>query len=77
MWSLPEETAEEVWKETVRLSKASNKPKSNVFGIRRSVLRSLRTSDDLMVIPIYRGNAKFFLDTDYSQIIMTLLGAPT
>jgi hypothetical protein len=73
--ALPEEAAEEVRQETVRILMASGKPKDNLSGADRRGLRTLRTNADL---PADKGNAAVFLNTsDYNRKIAALLGAPT
>jgi hypothetical protein len=76
--ALPEEAAEEVRQETVRILKASRKPKDNLSGAERRALRTLRTNADLTILPADKGNAIVVLNTsDYNREIGALLGAPT
>jgi hypothetical protein len=74
--ALLEEAAEEVRQETVRILKASKKPRDNLSGAERRALRTLRTNADLMVLPADKGNV-VFNTSDYKQKSEALLGAPT
>jgi hypothetical protein len=68
---LPEEADEEVRQETVRILKASTKPKNNLPGAQR---RALRANGDLRALP----TDKVILNTgDYKQKVAALLGSPT
>jgi hypothetical protein len=76
--SLPEEAAEEARQETVRILKASNKPKDNLSRAERRDLRALLTNADLTVLPADKGNASVVLNTsDYNHKMAALLGATT
>jgi hypothetical protein len=55
--TLPEETAEEIRQETVRILKGSHKPKDNLTGAERRALRSLKANEALTVLPADKGNA--------------------
>ncbi|PNF41399.1 hypothetical protein B7P43_G14428 [Cryptotermes secundus] len=71
---LPEETAEEIRQETVRILKGSNKPKDNLTGAERRALRALKSNETLTVLPADKGNAAVVLATsDYNQKIAALL----
>jgi hypothetical protein len=66
---LPEETAEEIRQETVRILKGSRQPKNNLTGAKRRVLRSFRANASLRVLPADKGNAAMVLGTsDYKKI---------
>jgi hypothetical protein len=72
--ALPEETAEEVRQETVRILKGSHKPKDNLTGEDRRALRALKVNEALTVLLADKGNATVVLDTaDYNQKIAALL----
>jgi hypothetical protein len=72
--TLPEETAEEIRQETVRILKGSNKPKDNLTGAERKALRALKSNETLTVLPSDKGNAAVVMDTaDYNQKIIALL----
>jgi hypothetical protein len=77
--SLSEEAAEEVRQETVRIVKASRKPKDNLFGAERRGLPALRTNAaNITVLPAGKGNEAVVLYTsDYNRKVAALLGAPT
>ncbi|XP_021934194.1 uncharacterized protein LOC110836852 [Zootermopsis nevadensis] len=76
--SLPVEAAEEVRQETVRILRASKKPKDNLSGAERRALRALRNNADLTVLPADKGSATVVLSTDdYNRKIRALLEAPT
>jgi hypothetical protein len=55
--ALPEETAEEVRQETVRILKGSHKPKNNLTGAERRALRALKANEALTILPADKGNA--------------------
>jgi hypothetical protein len=72
--TLPEETAEEIRQETVRILKGSNKPKDNLIGAERKALRALKSNETLTVLPSDKVNAAVVMDTsDYNQKIIALL----
>jgi hypothetical protein len=72
--ALPEETAEEIRQETVRILKGSKKPKDNLTGTERRALRALKSNKTLTVLPADKGNAAVVLCTsDYNQMIAALL----
>ncbi|PNF32618.1 hypothetical protein B7P43_G17953 [Cryptotermes secundus] len=75
---LPEETAEEIRQETVRILKGSNKPKDNLTGAERRALRALKSNETPTVLPADKGNAAVVLATsDYNQKIAALLEGKT
>jgi hypothetical protein len=61
--ALPEETAEEIRQETVRILKGSRKPKDNLTSAERRALRALKTNAALTVLPADKGNAVVVLGT--------------
>jgi hypothetical protein len=61
--NLPEETAEEIRQETVRILKGSCKPKNNLTGADKRALRGLKANEALTVLPADKGNATVVLDT--------------
>jgi hypothetical protein len=66
--ALPEETAEEIRQETVRILKGSRKPKNNLTGAKRRALRALKANKALIVLPADKGNVVMVLGTlDYKQ----------
>jgi hypothetical protein len=72
--TLPEETAEEIRQETVRILKGSRQPKDNLTGAERRAFRCLKANDLLTVLPADKGNAAVVLGTlDYNKNIATLL----
>jgi hypothetical protein len=72
--TLPEETAEEIQQETVRILKGSRQPKDNLTGAERRALRSLKANASLIVPPADKGNAAVVMGTsDYNRKIATLL----
>jgi hypothetical protein len=72
--TLPEDTAEEIRQETVRILKGSVQPKDNLTGAERRVLRSLKANDLLTVLLADKGNAAVVLGTsDYNKKVATLL----
>jgi hypothetical protein len=75
---LPVAVAEEVRQETLRILKATKRPRDNLSGAERRALRSLRTDADLAVLHADKGNATVVLNTkDYNEKISALLSAPT
>jgi hypothetical protein len=63
--TLPEETAEEIRQETVRILKGSLQPKDNLTGAERRALRSLKANDSLTI-----SNYKpYSLLTSFSKIV--------
>jgi hypothetical protein len=75
----PEEDAEEGQQETVRILKASTKPKDNMSGAERRRLRALRTNADVTVLPANKGNTVVVVVNtgEYRQKVTALLDAPT
>jgi hypothetical protein len=74
MGTLPEETAEQIRQETVRILKGSHKPKDNLTGAERRALRSLKANEALTVLPADKGNAIVVQNTsDYNRKIAALL----
>jgi hypothetical protein len=72
--TLPEETADEIQQETVRIIKGSRQPKDNLTGAKWRALRSLKANASLTVLPTDKGNATMVLGTsDYNRKIATLL----
>jgi hypothetical protein len=72
--ALPEETAEEIRQETVRILKGSRKPKDNLTGAERRAFRALKANAALTVLPADKGNVAVVLGTsDYNQKIAALL----
>jgi hypothetical protein len=72
--TLPEETAEKIRQETVRILKGSRQPKDNLTGAEWRALRSLKANASLVVLPADKGNAAVLLGTlDYNRKIATLL----
>jgi hypothetical protein len=72
--TLPEEIAEEIRQEPVRILKGSFQPKDNLTGAEWRALRSLKANDLLTVLPADSGNAAVVLGTlDYNKKIATLL----
>jgi hypothetical protein len=72
--TLPDETAEEIRQETVRILKGSRQPKYNFTVAERSALRSLKAKDSLTILPAYKSNAAVVLGTSYYiKKIATLL----
>jgi hypothetical protein len=72
--ALPEETAEEIRQETVRVLKGSHKPKDKLTGAERRALRALKTNKARPVLPADKGNAAVVLGTsDYNRKIAALL----
>jgi hypothetical protein len=61
MGTLPEETAEEIRQETFMILKGSGQPNGNLTGAERKVLRSVKASDLLTVLPADKGNAVMVL----------------
>jgi hypothetical protein len=49
IWALPEETAEEIQQETVRILKGSHKPKDNLTGAERRALWALKANEVLTI----------------------------
>jgi hypothetical protein len=74
--ALPEEAAAEVRQETVRILKASTKPKDNLSEAERRALRTLRTNADLTDLRTDKGNTAVVLKTSDNRKIAALLGAP-
>jgi hypothetical protein len=65
--ALPEETAEEIRQEIVKILKGSRKPKDNLTGAERRELRALKTNEALTVLPADKVNTDVILDTsDYN-----------
>ncbi|KDR20397.1 hypothetical protein L798_04931 [Zootermopsis nevadensis] len=76
--SLPEEAAEEVRQETVRILRASKKPKDSLSRAERRALRALRNNADLTVHPADKGSATMVHRTeDYNRKIIAILEPPT
>jgi hypothetical protein len=74
--SLPEEVVEEVQQETIRILKASRKPKDSLSRAERKAVRALRTNADLTVLPADKGNAAIVLNIrDYNRKIAALYGS--
>jgi hypothetical protein len=72
--TLPEETADEIRQEAVRILKGSRQPKDNLTGAKRRALRSLKANDSLTILPADKGNIAVVLGTsDYNKKITTLL----
>jgi hypothetical protein len=61
--TLPEETAEEIRQETVRILKGPRQPKDNLTGAERGDLQSLKANDLLTVLPADKGNAAVVMGT--------------
>lgn len=61
--SLLEEVAEEVQQETIRILKASSKPKDNLSVAERRAVWALRTNSDPTVLPGNKGNMMVVLST--------------
>jgi hypothetical protein len=75
---LPEETAEEIRHETVRILKGSRQLKDNLTGAERTALRSLEANDSLTILPADNGNAAVVLGTlDFNKIAILLKTRPT
>jgi hypothetical protein len=75
---LPEEAAEEVQQDTVRILKASRNPKDNLSGVERTALWAPRANADLTVLPADKDNVAVVLNTsNYNWKIAAPLGAPT
>jgi hypothetical protein len=55
--ALPEETAEEVRQEMVRILKGSHRPKDNLTGAERRAFRALKANEALTGLPADKGNA--------------------
>jgi hypothetical protein len=71
---LPEETAEKIRQETVRILKGSFKPKDKLTGAERRALRAFKANEVLTVLPADKGNAAVEMGTSgYNQKIATLL----
>ncbi|XP_021913745.1 uncharacterized protein LOC110826920 [Zootermopsis nevadensis] len=67
-----------VRQESVRILRASKKPKDNLSGAERKALRALRNNADLTVLPADKGSATVVLSTDdYNGKTRALLEAPT
>jgi hypothetical protein len=72
--TLPEETAEEIRQETVRILKGSRQSKDNFTGAERRALRSLKANASLNVLLADKGNAVVVMGTsDYNRKIANLL----
>jgi hypothetical protein len=72
--TLPEETAEEIRQEKVRILKGSRQPKDNLTGAERRALRSLKANGLLTILPADKGNGAVVLGAlDYNKKIATLL----
>jgi hypothetical protein len=72
--TLPEETAEEIRQETVRILEGSRQPKDNLTDGKGRDLRSLKAKDLLTMLQAVKGNATVMLGTsEYNQKIVTLL----
>jgi hypothetical protein len=72
--TIPEEAAEEIRQEIVRILKGSHKPKDNLTGAERRDLRSLKANEAVTVLPADKGNATMVLNTsDYKRKIAALL----
>jgi hypothetical protein len=72
--TLPEETAEEIQQETVRILKSSRKAKDNLPDAERKALRALKPNEALNVLQADKGNAAVVLGTsEYNQKITALL----
>jgi hypothetical protein len=76
--ALPEEAAEEVRQETVRILKAFGNPKDNLLVADMRAVRTLWTNADLTILPAVKGKAAVVLNTsDYNRKTAARLGAPT
>jgi hypothetical protein len=72
--TLPDETAEEIRQETVRILKGSRQPKDNLTVAERRAFRSLKANASHTVLPADKGNAAVVMGTsDYNRKIATLL----
>jgi hypothetical protein len=72
--TLPEETAEEIRQETVRILKGSRQPKDNLTVAERRALLSLKSNASLTVFPADKGYAAVVMGTsNYNRKISTLL----
>jgi hypothetical protein len=61
--TLPEENAEEIRQETVRILKDSRQPKDNLNDAERRALQSLKANASLTVLQTDKGNASVVLGT--------------
>jgi hypothetical protein len=67
--ALPEESAEEIRQETVRILIGSRQPKDSLPGAELRALRSLTANDLLTVLPANKGYAAVVLGiSDYNEI---------
>jgi hypothetical protein len=72
--ALPQETAEEIQQETIRILNGSCKPKNNLTGTERRARRVLKANESLTALPTDKGNAAVVLGTsDYNRKIAALL----
>jgi hypothetical protein len=72
--ALPEETAEEIQQEMIRIHKCSLPPKDDVTGAKQRALQSLKANDLLPILLADKGNAAIVLcASDYNQNTATLL----
>lgn len=69
--SLPKETAEEFWQETVRIMKGSCKHKVSMIGAERLSLQALEVSEELTVLP--HENMTVVLSTVHCNWKITVL----
>jgi hypothetical protein len=60
---LPEDSAEDIKQETIKILKDSRQPESKLTGAEQRVLRSLKANGLLIVLPAQKGNASVVLGT--------------
>jgi hypothetical protein len=72
--ALPEDTAEKVRQETIRILNSSRRPKDKLTIAERNVLRAFKANEAITILSAHKGNAIVVLETaDFNPKIAALL----